>query len=422
MDKRKLIYFFMIALFCSAGLADQTRAGNRRKKAQGNVERFVLAPFSHAVHMDSIKIITFIEIPFFALQFIKTGDQFTASYEASIALQDKKGREIGHNIWTDSITVTSYTEATSIVKNRKHFTSFIVPKGQFELLGELQDADTRKRGTQKQKLDFRKLNDNPSLINPTFLLSLAGEWGFEKDLIPTRGHRVREIGAGVHLLISGFVETKPYEIKVQIADLKKTELHIDTLSGDGQNGYFSQSIFITSEQLEGLKNDISIELEQEGRTAKREITFSTYKPGVSNFVDDLDRAMKQMKYILTNEERKHLKGKSRKEKKQLFYDLWKDRDPTPKTEYNELMEEYYGRVWYANENFDAWAPGWETDMGMIYILFGPPDEIQRSNPTASNPAMYQVWHYYRLSKQFVFKDQNGFGDYRLDSPFIGAGF
>ena len=139
-------------------------------------------------------------------------------------------------------------------------------------------------------------------------------------------------------------------------------------------------------------------------------------------MDDLDRAMKQMKYILTNEERKQLKGKSRKEKKKLFYDLWKDRDPTPKTEYNELMEEYYGRVWYANENFDAWAPGWETDMGMIYILFGPPDEIQRSNPTASNPAMYQVWHYYRLSKQFVFKDQNGFGDYRLDSPFIGAGF
>ncbi len=177
MDKRKLIYFFMIALFCSAGLADQTRAGNRRKKAQGNVERFVLAPFSHAVHMDSIKIITFIEIPFFALQFIKTGDQFTASYEASIALQDKKGREIGHNIWTDSITVTSYSEATSIVKNRKHFTSFIVPKGQFELLGELQDADTRKRGTQKQKLDFRKLNDNPSLISQflvRFLFSFSG--------------------------------------------------------------------------------------------------------------------------------------------------------------------------------------------------------------------------------------------------------
>tara|TARA_Y100000590_G_scaffold432030_2_gene547549 strand:+ start:4266 stop:5534 length:1269 start_codon:yes stop_codon:yes gene_type:complete len=422
MDKRKLIFLLVISLFYNAGLAEQSRTGQKRKKAQGNINRFILAPFSHAVHKDSIKIVAFIEIPFFALQFIKTGKQFTASYEASIALLDKKGREIGHNIWTDSITVTSYLAAKSIIKNRKHFTSFIVPKGQFELMGELQDADTRKRGTQKQKLDFRKLSDQPSLLKPTFLLSLAGDWGFEKNLIPTRGHRVRKIGTGTYLLISGFVDTNPYKVKAWIEDLNKSGEYLDTLSGDGRNGYFSQAIFISSDQLSGLKNDITIELEQEGRIANKEITFSIYKPGISNYVDDVDRAMKQMKYILTNEERKQFKGKNRKEKKQLFYDLWKDRDPTPETEYNELMEEYYGRVWYANENFDAWAPGWETDMGMIYILFGPPDDIQRSNPSASNSVMYQMWSYYRLSKQFVFKDQNGFGDYRLDSPFMGAGF
>ena len=85
------------------------------------------------------------------------------------------------------------------------------------------------------------------------------------------------------------------------------------------------------------------------------------------------------------------------------------------------MEEYYGRVWYANEHFDAWQPGWETDRGMIYILFGPPDEIQRTNPSTSNASLFQVWSYYKISKQFVFKDQNGFGDYHLDTPFLGAG-
>ena len=45
-------------------------------------------------------------------------------------------------------------------------------------------------------------------------------------------------------------------------------------------------------------------------------------------------------------------------------------DPTPSTEHNELMEEYYRRVSYSNENFDGWKDGWETDRGMIYILFG----------------------------------------------------
>ena len=105
----------------------------------------------------------------------------------------------------------------------------------------------------------------------------------------------------------------------------------------------------------------------------------------------------------------------------LFFQFWKKRDPTPETEYNELMEEYFGRVDYTNEYFDAsWRPGWETDLGMIYILFGTPDEIQRTNPRSSSSAVYQIWYYYRVNKQFVFKDQNGFGDYRLDTPFLGV--
>ncbi len=138
-----------------------------------------------------------------------------------------------------------------------------------------------------------------------------------------------------------------------------------------------------------------------------------------------------MKYILRNDERSKLNVRSKEDKEELFYSLWKERDPTPQTERNELMEEYYERVSYVNEHFDGWQPGWETDRGMIYILFGPPDEIQRTNSSTSNSSLwndgtsinslYQIWSYYSISKQFVFRDQNGFGDYRLNTPFFGAG-
>ena len=136
---------------------------------------------------------------------------------------------------------------------------------------------------------------------------------------------------------------------------------------------------------------------------------------------NIDLALRQMKYTLTNKERNQLKGISKNERESMFYEFWKNRDPTPDTEYNELMEEYYERVYYSNEHFDAWQPGWETDRGMIYILFGPPDEIQRTNPSTSTSSLYQVWSYYRLNQQFIFKDQNGFGDFRLETPFLGAG-
>ena len=85
-----------------------------------------------------------------------------------------------------------------------------------------------------------------------------------------------------------------------------------------------------------------------------------------------------------------------------------------------IYSEYFQRVEYVNEHFSGWQPGWETDRGMIYILFGPPDEIQRTNPSAGNSTIYQIWNYLKVSKQFVFRDQNGFGDYRLDTPFIGS--
>ena len=51
--------------------------------------------------------------------------------------------------------------------------------------------------------------------------------------------------------------------------------------------------------------------------------------------------------------------------------FWQRRDPTPDTEENEFKEEHYRRIAYANEHFAAGIPGWKTDRGRMYIVFGP---------------------------------------------------
>ncbi len=43
---------------------------------------------------------------------------------------------------------------------------------------------------------------------------------------------------------------------------------------------------------------------------------------------------------------------------------------------NEFREEHYRRIEYANEHFAAGIPGWMTDRGRMYIVWGPPDEIE----------------------------------------------
>ena len=82
-------------------------------------------------------------------------------------------------------------------------------------------------------------------------------------------------------------------------------------------------------------------------------------------------------YIITDEERAAFKQLSNDEERDNFIEaFWQRRDPTPDTEENEYKEEHYQRIAYANEHFAAGVPGWRTDRGRIYIVFGKPDEIE----------------------------------------------
>jgi GWxTD domain-containing protein len=86
-------------------------------------------------------------------------------------------------------------------------------------------------------------------------------------------------------------------------------------------------------------------------------------------------------YIITDEERQAFKRlKTDEERQQFVESFWQRRDPTPDTEENEYKEEHYRRIAYANDHYASGIPGWKTDRGMIYIKYGPPDEIE-SHPS-----------------------------------------
>jgi GWxTD domain-containing protein len=86
-------------------------------------------------------------------------------------------------------------------------------------------------------------------------------------------------------------------------------------------------------------------------------------------------------WIITDEERKAFMLLSNEEERENFIEsFWQRRDPTPDTAENEFKEEHYRRIAYANEHFPAGIPGWKTDRGRIYIVFGPADEIE-SHPS-----------------------------------------
>ena len=113
----RLITLFFILILAQASILAQQRT--RSKKSKTNVEKFVLAPYPEAIDSDSIKVVTFMEIPYHALQFVKKENSFLAHYQASLSIRRKKGKEIGNMIWTDSIEVNLYTDTRSAMKNKK---------------------------------------------------------------------------------------------------------------------------------------------------------------------------------------------------------------------------------------------------------------------------------------------------------------
>ena len=89
-------------------------------------------------------------------------------------------------------------------------------------------------------------------------------------------------------------------------------------------------------------------------------------------------------YIITDEERAAFRQLSNDEERDNFIEaFWQRRDPTPDTEENEYKEEHYQRIAYANEHFAAGVPGWKTDRGRIYIVFGKADEVE-SHPSGGS--------------------------------------
>ena len=91
-----------------------------------------------------------------------------------------------------------------------------------------------------------------------------------------------------------------------------------------------------------------------------------------------------VRWIITDEERSAFMQLSNDEERDQFIEaFWQRRDPTPDTEENEFKEEHYRRIAYANEHFAAGIPGWKTDRGRMYIVFGPPDEID-SHPSGGS--------------------------------------
>jgi GWxTD domain-containing protein len=128
-------------------------------------------------------------------------------------------------------------------------------------------------------------------------------------------------------------------------------------------------------------------------------------------------------YIVTDQERRDFKSlTSDKQRDDFIIVFWERRSPNPGSAENAFKEEHYRRLAYSNQHFAAGIPGWKTDRGRIYILYGPPDSRERQ-VTSSGPT--EVWRYKYIDSVgpkvvITFTDRHGQGEYVLTDEEVDS--
>ena len=136
-------------------------------------------------------------------------------------------------------------------------------------------------------------------------------------------------------------------------------------------------------------------------------------------------------YIITDEERKVFRSLMNDEEREQFIEqFWLRRNPDPEALNNDYKEEHYRRIAYANQHFASGIPGWKTDRGRIYIMYGPADEVDAhpsgghyERPTeegggSTSTFPFEVWRYRYLegvatNVEIEFVDPTMTGEYRM---------
>ncbi len=135
----------------------------------------------------------------------------------------------------------------------------------------------------------------------------------------------------------------------------------------------------------------------------------------------LEWAEKDVAYIITSEEKDaYLKLTTDEERETFIENFWRRRDSNPDTKANEFRDEHYKRIDYVNEHFTSGRPGWMTDRGLIYILYGKPDKIEKGQSDFENfkNVLFEKWNYENLdgicpNVEFTVFDLTGSDEFNL---------
>ncbi|MDZ7295261.1 MAG: GWxTD domain-containing protein [candidate division KSB1 bacterium] len=365
------------------------------------------------------RVHVYVKITFDEIQFVRSDSTFRGSYEVTAVVLDKNNDQVAGKVWRDEMATERYERTSSRVDYNTSYAAFDVAPGDYTLTLGVTDLETRERRRITRPLrvrDYRR--EKLAVSDITFAAAVEYDSLGLRSMRPDVSDNTIGVSRNLFACFEIYTQRPPQQAKIsyRVLNARNKVVFSRTYHRHLPAWRTLEFFQLEPDSLGYGKYTLSLDVSADGLHDQVEKAFNVRWSGLPATAADLDMAIEQVKYVADKKEYDALRRAQGDRKLAEFMRFWKRRDPTPGTEENEAMDEHYRRVEYANERFTVFREGWKTDMGMVYIILGPPNDIER-HPYPPDDKPYEIWYYYRINRQFVFYDPTGFGEYRLLNPY-----
>ena len=367
----------------------------------------------------------YVQVLYPEINFVKDEEQYTGRFEISAAVLSQEKQQL----WQKSQLVELHLKDFSqTVSNRffslKQFSSDLAP-GKYELLLQVTDKESKKVETSKQSIVVKDFGNDTLALSDVMFVNRLTINDTRKNIVPNLTGMIIKEQASFYLFFEIYNRAQLDSVQLICKFINpKRQVVSQRIKSELLNGNRTQSIW-QIDTLSIVPDKYLLQIEAAGyskadsgkpcHASVSRLCFVRMKD-MPLVITDIDKATDQLQYIAKGSEIDYIREAATPDEKQKrFLKFWSNHNSDPKASHNELMEEYYSRVEYANKNYASYMEGWRTDRGMVLIRFGPPQNIER-HPFESDSRPYEIWYYYNQNREFVFVDETGFGDYRLRYP------
>lgn len=354
------------------------------------------------------------------LQFVKSRDgSFAAKYEMLVSIFDKKGNLIVEKSILDDIVVNDFYLTNDRRLTKRHRFSFNVNSDKHKLIINLTDMDTRKSLRREKEIQVEGFSPENALISEVVFAEnlIFDKKGQLQDYLPILNRKFINPDSSYFAYFELYPGNLQDSLKLDISIINENGKHVYSTQNKMLPGTEIIEMFLDLSKYINISGgyDLILNVSQNGLQNSRRTKFSVIWRNSEMAKINLTMAIKTLKDYIPSSDYKSLLQEPDSVKRAYLENFWEQRDPTPNTKKNELMDEFYKRVEFANNYFSVHPldmEGWETDRGKIYIKYGPPEDVERHLDEINLPP-YEIWYYPKIQRRFIFEDKSGMGDFRL---------